>query len=75
MQHGNPIGVLVVFAAKTVQQMLELLEDQVFGHSSAKYVECPLCCLHSKLGSSSGHECGPRPEPHNAASWSERCRG
>lgn len=67
MATGNPIGVLVVFTAKTVQQMLELGGSQswVINPQSMRNVHYVVCTRNSDHRWDD--ECGPRPEPHNAA--------
>ena len=64
---GNPPGVLVVFTAKTVQQMLELGGSQswVINPQSMRNVEYVVCTRNSDHRWDD--ECGPRPEPHNSA--------
>ncbi|MFL6725061.1 MAG: hypothetical protein ACJ8FS_00935 [Sphingomicrobium sp.] len=63
----NPVGVLVVFTAKTVQQMLELGGSQswVINPQSMRNVEYVVCTRNSDHRWDD--ECGPRPEPHNSA--------
>jgi hypothetical protein len=63
----NPIGVLVVFTAKTVEQMLELGGSQswVINPQSMRNVEYVVCTRNSDHRWDD--ECGPRPEPHNSA--------
>lgn len=64
---GNPVGVLVVFTAKTVEQMLELGGSQswVINPQSMRNVEYVVCTRNSDHRWDD--ECGPRPEAHNSA--------
>lgn len=67
MVTGNPVGVLVVFTAKTVQQMLEFGGSQswVINPQSMRNVQYVVCTRNSDHRWDD--ECGPRPEPHNSA--------
>jgi hypothetical protein len=63
----DPVGVLVVFTAKTVEQMLELGGSQswVINPQSMRHVEYVVCTRNSDHRWDD--ECGPRPEAHNSA--------
>ena len=60
-------GVLVVFTAKTVEQMLEIGGSQswVINPQSMSHVEYVVCTRNSDHRWDD--ECGPRPEAHNSA--------
>jgi hypothetical protein len=75
MTTRNPVGVLVVFTAKTVQQMLELGGSQswVINPQSMRNVEFVVCTRNSDHRWDD--ECGPRPEPHNSAFMVGRVSG
>ena len=64
---GNPVGVLVVFTAKTIQQMLKLGGSQswVINPQSMRNVRYVVCTRNSDHRWDD--ECGPRPESHNSA--------